>query len=198
MECAGLGVETARALHATGADVFITARNKSKAQAAVDDILKSSPGKGKLEILLLDLESLQSVRDFATAFPDQSKQLNVLITNAGAYPRSFSKLPLPTVALLQIDAAILAQTLPVTLLARDAYSAADIAHTQHAAAAAPRHNFQLRQSVVAPQPLSKVNEFDWSHDTHALAGSQLCTTPLQASWHALTPKPRTASSNKLE
>ena len=80
---AGIGVETARALHATGADVFITARDLPKAKTALDGILKDSPGKGKLEILHLELDSLQAVRDFATAFPRSSKQLNVLITNAG-------------------------------------------------------------------------------------------------------------------
>ncbi|MCJ1423420.1 hypothetical protein MMC29_001303 [Sticta canariensis] len=80
---AGIGVETARALHATGADVFITARNRDKAQAAVDDIIRSSPGQGNLEILHLELDSLHSVREFAAAFPQHSKQLNVLITNAG-------------------------------------------------------------------------------------------------------------------
>ena len=63
--------------------MFVTARDKTKAKAAIDDILRSSTGKGKLEVLHLELDSLQSVRDFAAEFPKHSKQLNVLINNAG-------------------------------------------------------------------------------------------------------------------
>lgn len=44
----GIGIETARALHATGADVYITARNTAKAVAALDSIRSRSDGKGKL------------------------------------------------------------------------------------------------------------------------------------------------------
>ena len=83
---AGIGVDTARALHATGADVYTTGRDISKGRAVVDDILKHSPGKGRLEVLPLDLDSLQSVRDFAAKFPQHSKTLNVLVLNAGECP----------------------------------------------------------------------------------------------------------------
>lgn len=87
---AGIGVETARALHETGADIYVTARDQTKAQSAIDDILKSSSGKGKLEILHLELGSLQSVREFAADFPRHSKQLNVLINNAGTSQAAYS------------------------------------------------------------------------------------------------------------
>ena len=58
----GIGVETARAIHETGADVYITARDETRAKLVVNDILGKSNGKGKLEIIKLDLESLSSAK----------------------------------------------------------------------------------------------------------------------------------------
>ena len=79
----GLGVETARALYATGADVFITARDVKKGQDVVDAILKSSEGQGRLEIIEMDMNSLDSVKKAAKAFLAQSNKLNILVNNAG-------------------------------------------------------------------------------------------------------------------
>ena len=83
--------ETARALHATGADVFLTVRDTEKGEAVVKGILeKSSSSTGKLELLHMDLGSLQSVKDCAADFLSRSKQLNVLINNAGQQRRQFA------------------------------------------------------------------------------------------------------------
>ena len=104
----GIGVETARALHATGtiakglislvcwhlllqqafafagADLYLTVRDMQKGQDVVKDILaSSSPNQGKLELLHLELDSLQSVRDCAEHFLSRSRSLNILINNAG-------------------------------------------------------------------------------------------------------------------
>jgi hypothetical protein len=46
---AGLGIETTRSLHATGAKLFLTVRNKEKGEAVIQDILKTSQGKGSIE-----------------------------------------------------------------------------------------------------------------------------------------------------
>jgi NAD(P)-dependent dehydrogenase (short-subunit alcohol dehydrogenase family) len=76
----GLGIETARALKATGARLFLTARDLSKGRKALGDILEP----GKVDLLLLDLNSLASVRSFASEFLEASgNQLNILINNAG-------------------------------------------------------------------------------------------------------------------
>jgi NAD(P)-dependent dehydrogenase (short-subunit alcohol dehydrogenase family) len=76
----GLGIETARALKATGARLFVTARNLSKGRKALGDILEP----GKVDLLLLDLNSLASVRSFATEFLEASgNKLNILVNNAG-------------------------------------------------------------------------------------------------------------------
>ena len=75
----GLGIETARALAATGATLFLTVRNPEKAKRALSDILSSD----HVHLLEMDLESLASIRAGAAAFLRQSSTLNVLITNAG-------------------------------------------------------------------------------------------------------------------
>ncbi len=79
----GIGVDTVRALHLTGADVYMQARDLKKAEAVRGDILNTSDGKGKLEIVLMDLVSLESVREGVKEFLTKSGKLNVLVNNAG-------------------------------------------------------------------------------------------------------------------
>jgi NAD(P)-dependent dehydrogenase (short-subunit alcohol dehydrogenase family) len=75
----GLGIETARALKATGARLFLTARNMEKGKQALQGILEP----GKVDLLKLNLESLESVRTCAEEIKHRTKSLNILITNAG-------------------------------------------------------------------------------------------------------------------
>ncbi|KAH8820656.1 short-chain dehydrogenase [Xylogone sp. PMI_703] len=75
----GIGIETARALHTTGATLYLTARNLQKARDALPDLI-SSP---RVHLLELDLNSLESVRKCAAEFLAKEKKLNVLICNAG-------------------------------------------------------------------------------------------------------------------
>ncbi len=64
--------------------MFITVRDLQKGQTALKDILgNSKSSQGKVDLLQLDLNSLQSVRDCAADFLSKSKTLNVLINNAG-------------------------------------------------------------------------------------------------------------------
>ena len=90
---AGLGIETARALHATGAKLFLTVRNREKGEAVVRDILKTSQGQGAIELLLMDLGALSSIRVAAADFLARSDKLNVLIANAGLILPSKSRTP---------------------------------------------------------------------------------------------------------
>lgn len=76
----GLGVETARALAATGATLYLTARNLSKARETLGPDLVSNP---KIHLLELNLDSLDSVRACVKTFLSKSSHLNVIITNAG-------------------------------------------------------------------------------------------------------------------
>ena len=81
----GLGMETARVLHATGAHLFLAVRDMKTTEKVKQDILDSSSGQssGQIELMQLDMSSLDSVRQCAAAFLANSKQLNVLICNAG-------------------------------------------------------------------------------------------------------------------
>src|SRR5277367_2848186 len=59
---AGLGVETARALAAHGAQVVGAARDLSKAQSATEQVRAQAAGGGSLDLVELDLASLANVR----------------------------------------------------------------------------------------------------------------------------------------
>ncbi|KAH7343069.1 hypothetical protein BKA65DRAFT_505465 [Rhexocercosporidium sp. MPI-PUGE-AT-0058] len=75
----GLGIETARALKTTGAKLFLTARDIEKGKKALGDILQP----GSVELLHLDLKSLESVRNCVEELKQKTKRLNILINNAG-------------------------------------------------------------------------------------------------------------------
>jgi retinol dehydrogenase-12 len=78
----GIGLVTARELAAGGAHVFIACRSVEKAQAAVDEIRKTT-GNPKVELLTLDLGDFASVWQCATAFLARDLPLHLLINNAG-------------------------------------------------------------------------------------------------------------------
>lgn len=84
----GLGYETSLALARKGAQVVMACRNMEKGQKAFDDIRKLIPDT-KLELMQLDLSSLESVRTFAADYLKRYDQLDLLINNAGvmAIPR---------------------------------------------------------------------------------------------------------------
>ena len=78
----GIGIEIARAIHATGADVYITGRQADKGKEVVNRIL--ADGKpGKVVYLDMSLDSIASAKKAAANFLGLSKTLNVLICNAG-------------------------------------------------------------------------------------------------------------------
>ena len=79
----GIGVDTVRALHETGATIYMSARNMSKAAQVRDDILAASRGTGRLELLEIELSDLASVQRSAAAFRAKETRLDVLVNNAG-------------------------------------------------------------------------------------------------------------------
>jgi len=80
---AGLGVETARALAAHGARVIGAARDLSKAQAATEQVRVQAASGGSLDLVQLDLASLDSVRRCADGLLAAGKPFDVMIANAG-------------------------------------------------------------------------------------------------------------------
>jgi NAD(P)-dependent dehydrogenase (short-subunit alcohol dehydrogenase family) len=80
---AGLGVETARALAAHGAEVIGAARDLSKAQTATEQVRAQAANGGSLRLIQLDLASLASVRSCADALLAAGKTFDLIIANAG-------------------------------------------------------------------------------------------------------------------
>ncbi len=76
---AGIGIETGRAVAATGARVFLAVRSLERGQKACESFLEP----GRVELLRCDTSSLASVRQAASEFLSRSRGLNVLICNAG-------------------------------------------------------------------------------------------------------------------
>lgn len=75
----GIGIETVRALRATGATLYLTARDLNKAKAALGDIFEPS----RMELVQMDNASLESVRLAAKTILEKTSKINILIANAG-------------------------------------------------------------------------------------------------------------------
>jgi len=77
----GLGQESARAMAAAGAHVVMAGRNPAKLDAAVSEIRARDPN-AKLETILCDLGSLESVRACAAEANNRFDRIDLLINNA--------------------------------------------------------------------------------------------------------------------
>jgi NAD(P)-dependent dehydrogenase (short-subunit alcohol dehydrogenase family) len=78
----GIGYHTALTLARKGAHVLLACRNRQRGEAAVARLHAESPGI-QVELLLLDLASLESIRSVASAELAQHRPLHLLINNAG-------------------------------------------------------------------------------------------------------------------
>lgn len=78
---AGVGKETAKALLAHNAKVYIAARSQAKAEEAIKE-LKEDTGKEAI-FLKLDLSDLKAVKAAAEEFQSKEKELHVMFNNAG-------------------------------------------------------------------------------------------------------------------
>lgn len=76
----GIGIETARALSATGARLFLTARDTAQAEKTLAEILESD----RVELIKMDISSFTSIRTGAAEILARSRnQVNILVNNAG-------------------------------------------------------------------------------------------------------------------
>src|SRR6202047_1905610 len=77
----GIGVETARALASTGADVTLAVRNLDAGRKVANGIAEELlPGGGAVQVAQLDLADPVSVADFVRAW---TGPLHILVNNAG-------------------------------------------------------------------------------------------------------------------
>jgi NAD(P)-dependent dehydrogenase (short-subunit alcohol dehydrogenase family) len=86
---AGLGIETARALAAHGAEVVGAARDLAKAEGATSEVRAQAANGGGLELVALDLASLNSVRACADALLADGRPFDAVIANAGVMRTPF-------------------------------------------------------------------------------------------------------------
>lgn len=84
----GIGFEASEHFAKKGARVILACRNQEKGARAVADIEAEVDG-ADVELMELDLASLESVHAFADAFLEQEERLDALVNNAGvmAIPR---------------------------------------------------------------------------------------------------------------
>ncbi|NGZ82804.1 SDR family NAD(P)-dependent oxidoreductase [Duganella aceris] len=86
----GIGLETARALAARGADVVGAVRDPAKAEAATAPVRDAaSQAGGSLSLIALDLASLQSVRAAAERLLADGRRFDAIIANAGVMATPF-------------------------------------------------------------------------------------------------------------
>jgi NAD(P)-dependent dehydrogenase (short-subunit alcohol dehydrogenase family) len=78
----GIGYQAARYLSGAGATVILACRNRAKGEAARAQIIARQPS-AMVEVRILDVADLDSVRRFAAGFLSQDKPLDLLINNAG-------------------------------------------------------------------------------------------------------------------
>ncbi len=78
----GTGKEIARRLAGAGAEVIMAVRNSKKGEDARTELLATQPD-ARLEVRVLDLADLSSVKRFAQTLLDEGRPINALVNNAG-------------------------------------------------------------------------------------------------------------------
>lgn len=87
-----IGKETAIELARRGAKVYITSSDSTKGEEALKKI-KEKSGSSSVHFLLLDLASMDSIRDFSKKFHELETKLDILVNNANviACPQTTTK-----------------------------------------------------------------------------------------------------------
>ena len=80
----GIGYKTALGLAKAGHHVVMVCRNKERGESAQKRIIEAT-GNQTIDLILIDLSSLQSVRDGVSLFLAEHSQLDVLINNAANF-----------------------------------------------------------------------------------------------------------------
>lgn len=80
----GIGREITKALAQKNATIVMACLDLTEANPVCEDI-KQESGNMHIEVMLLDLASISSIREFVKQFSQKYQQLNVLINNAGVF-----------------------------------------------------------------------------------------------------------------
>lgn len=75
----GIGLETVRALAATGAVIYVTTRDIARAEASLGEIYNPK----QIKLINMDQTSLASVREAAHTILSQVNKISILVNNAG-------------------------------------------------------------------------------------------------------------------
>ncbi len=79
----GIGKETCKALAQMGAHVIMACRSQERGEAARREVIDAS-GSDKVDLMLVDLSSMEDMRRFASEYKAKYDRLDVLNNNAGA------------------------------------------------------------------------------------------------------------------
>jgi NAD(P)-dependent dehydrogenase (short-subunit alcohol dehydrogenase family) len=85
----GIGKETALGLAKLGATLVMVCRDRERGEAAQREI-KQKSGNDRVELMICDFSSRNSIRQFAKAFNQRHARLDVLVNNAGVVLRERS------------------------------------------------------------------------------------------------------------
>ncbi|CAE6405804.1 unnamed protein product [Rhizoctonia solani] len=78
----GMGLELCKVLLNKGAKVYMTARDREKAEKAIEELKAETSGRSPI-VIELDLADLGSVRRAAEEYKSMEEELHVLYNNAG-------------------------------------------------------------------------------------------------------------------
>jgi len=85
----GIGKETALGLAKLGATVVMVCRDRERGEAALREI-KQKSRNDRVELMICDFSSQNSIRQFASDFKERHDRLDVLVNNAGVVLRERS------------------------------------------------------------------------------------------------------------
>lgn len=86
----GLGFESIKAFAQKGAKVVLASRSAEKGENAKAEILKENQ-KGNVEVQILDMADLDSIKKFSERIHNKYSQLDVLLNNAGIMTTPYFK-----------------------------------------------------------------------------------------------------------
>lgn len=86
----GIGKAAALQLAKLNATVVMACRSAERGQAALADV-KAQSGNGAVELMLVDLASQKSIRDFVVNFKSKHQRLHVLINNAANFDQTLKR-----------------------------------------------------------------------------------------------------------